>query len=76
MEAKEPQFPIASKEDMAAQLKEESADYAAAQKPERNEGYMASGVNQVVRGSQNISPEPVTEGTGFTFTGTKDPYKI
>lgn len=70
-----PQFQIASKEEMAAQLKQESADYAAAQKPERNEGYMASGVNQFVRGSQNINPEPVTEGTGFTFTGTKDPFK-
>ncbi|CAB4128677.1 hypothetical protein UFOVP225_56 [uncultured Caudovirales phage] len=76
MEAKDPQFPISSKEEMADQLKAESADYAASQKPERNEGYMGSGVNQLVRGSQNVSPEPTTEGTGFTFTGTKDPYKI
>jgi len=54
------------KEDMAAQLKSESADYAAAQKPERNEGVMHSGVNRLVRGSQNI----IRSGT------LKDPFKI
>lgn len=66
MEAKDSQFPISSKEDMAAQLKSESADYAASQKPERNQGYMHSGVNQLVRGSQNIQ----------RFGTLKDPYKI
>jgi len=70
------QFPMTSKEDMAAQLKAESADYAASQKPERNEGVMHSGINRLVRGSQNINPEPVTKGTAFVYTGTKDPYKI
>jgi hypothetical protein len=55
-----------SKEAMTAQLQEESADYAAAQKPERNEGVLHSGVNRLVRGSQNI----VRSGT------LKDPFKI
>jgi hypothetical protein len=55
-----------SKAAMSAQLKSESADYAAAQKPERNQGPMHSGVNQLVRGSQNI----VRSGT------LKDPFRI
>jgi hypothetical protein len=55
-----------SKAAMTAQLKAESADYAAAQKPERNQGPMHSGVNQLVRGSQNI----VRSGT------LKDPFRI
>jgi hypothetical protein len=76
MEAKDSQFPISSKEEMAAQLKSESSDYAASQPKERNQGYLYSGVNQIQRGSQNITPAPVTKGTGFTFTGAKDPYKI
>ena len=71
-----PQFTKISKEDMAAQLRAESADYIASQKPERNLGFMYSGVNRLVRGSQNINPEPVTKGTAFVYTGTKDPYKI
>lgn len=68
-------FQLPSKDEVTAQLKQESKDYAAAQPKERNEGYLHSGVNQVVRGSQNVNPEPVTEGTGFTYTGTKDPFK-
>jgi hypothetical protein len=66
MESKNPQFPISSKEDMAAQLKSESADYVASQPKERNQGYLSSGVNRLVRGSQNI----VSSGP------LKDPYKI
>jgi len=66
MEAKNPQFKLASKAEMTAQLKSESADYAASQKPERNKGVLHSGVNRLVRGSQNI----VRSGT------LKDPYKI
>lgn len=70
------QFAMVSKEDMAKQLKAESADYAAAQTPERNQGPMYSGVNRLVRGSQNITPEPITKGTSFVSTGNKDPFKI
>jgi hypothetical protein len=66
MISKSPQFSMVSKEDMDAQLKAESADYAASQKPERNQGVLHSGVNRLVRGSQNI----VRSGT------LKDPYKI
>lgn len=76
MISKSPQFAMTSKEDMAAQLKSESADYAAAQKPERSSGVLHSGVNRLVRGSQNVTPEPITKGTGFTSTGLKDPYRI
>lgn len=76
MEPSRTQFPTISKEDMTAQLQSESADYAASQPTERNEGYLHSGVNQVTRGSQNVTPEPDTKGTGFTYTGTTDPYKI
>lgn len=65
-----------SKENMAAQLKAESAEYAASQKSERNQGVMHSGVNQLVRGSQNITAEPITKGTSFVSTGNKDPYRI
>jgi hypothetical protein len=76
MIAKSRQFAMTSKADMAAQLKAESADYAAAQRPERSQGVMHSGVNRLVRGSQNITPEPITKGTGFISTGNKDPYRI
>lgn len=76
MEPAKPQFTIASKEDMANQLRTESADYAASQKPERNQGFLHSGTNRLMRGSQNVSPAPVTKGTSFTYTGTKDPYAI
>lgn len=71
----DPKFPQIDKAAMTRQLQDESADYAASQKPERNQGYLYSGVNKVVRGAQNINPEPMTKGTGFTFTGTTDPYK-
>lgn len=76
MNSKNPQFKMTSKEDMAAQLKSESADYAASQKPERNQGALYSGTNRLVRGSQNITPEPITKGTGFISTGNKDPFRI
>jgi len=66
MIAKSPQFKMTSKEDMAAQLKAESEDYAASQKPERNEGVLHSGVNRLVRGSQNI----------YQSGPLKDPLKI
>lgn len=67
---------IFSKEDMTKRLRAESNDYIASRPKEFNQGYLHSGVNQLVRGSQNINPEPTTAGTGFTYTGTKDPYKI
>lgn len=66
---------IFSKEEMTKKLQAESKDYVASRPKEFNQGYRYSGVNQIVRGSQSINPEPVTKGTGFTFTGTKDPYK-
>ena len=57
---------IFSKEDMTKQLQRESADYAASRPKEFNQGYLHSGVNQLVRGSQNIQS-----------TGTlSDPFKI
>lgn len=59
-------FGLPSKEEQTKQLQDESASYAAAQKPEINYGYLYSGVNQVVRGSQNIK----SSGT------LKDPFKI
>jgi hypothetical protein len=70
------QFQKISKKAMTAQLKAESADYAASQKPERNQGVMHSGTNRLVRGSQNVTPEPITKGTSFVSTGNKDPYRI
>ncbi len=76
MEPTPTQFPKPDPAAMRSQLQQESADYASSQKPERNQGYLASGVNRLVRGSQNVSPAPNTKGTGFTFTGTTDPYKI
>lgn len=76
MEPAKPQFSMVSPAEMTNQLRAESADYAASQKPERNQGFLHSGTNRLMRGSQNISPTPVTKGTGFTFTGTKDPYAI
>ena len=45
---------IFNKEEMAAQLKRESTDYAASRPKEFNQGFLHSGVNQLVRGSQNI----------------------
>ena len=76
MKPSKTQFPIATKEQMASNLRLKSADYIAAQPKESNGGYLHSGVNQLVRGSQNVTAEPATKGTGFTFTGTTDPYKI
>lgn len=55
-----------SKSEMAAQLKDESDAFAASRSKEFNQGYLYSGVNQVVRGSQNIK----SSGT------LKDPFKI
>jgi hypothetical protein len=57
---------IFNKEEMAKKLKGESADYVASRPKEFNQGYLHSGVNQVVRGSQNIK----SSGT------LKDPFKI
>lgn len=76
MEPNSTQFPKISPEDMTNQLRNESADYAASQPAERNQGSLYSGVNRLVRGSNNINPEPATKGTSFTYTGTKDPYRI
>jgi hypothetical protein len=57
---------IFSKEDMTKQLQRESDDYVASRPQEFNQGFMHSGVNQLVRGSQNIKQ-----------SGTlKDPLKI
>ena len=59
-------YALTPKREMIAQLRAESADYAASQKPERNEGVMHSGVNRLVRGSQNIIRSGIL----------KDPFKI
>lgn len=76
MEPTEGQFPKFDKTAVEAEIKQRSADYAASQPKERNEGYMHSGVNQFLRGSTSVNPEPNTAGTRFVYTGTKDPYKI
>ena len=57
---------IFSKEEMTKRLQAESADYAVSRPKEFNQGYLHSGVNQIVRGSQNIK----SSGT------LKDPFKI
>jgi hypothetical protein len=62
----DPKFPQIDKAAMTKQLQDESADYVASQPKERNQGYLSSGVNRLVRGSQNI----VSSGP------LKDPYKI
>ena len=56
---------IFSKEDMSKKLRAESDDYVASRPKEFNQGYLYSGVNKLVRGSQNIK----SSGT------LKDPYK-
>jgi len=63
MKSKKQQFKMMDKEAMASQLKSESSDYKAAQKPDTNQGWLHSGVNQLTYNSYTgIQKKPTAVG--------------